>query len=124
MELSSPLAAMKPPPAVPFGCRRPAAASHTVGPLSFNIRDLGMKKSQPDYFSLKTAPIRGSSPSASLAADLSQNFHIDQRYGTFHNAPLQLAHEFGSPQLPTPRRSLFTSGLFGLSSERGKNLAN
>lgn len=37
-----------------------------------------MKKSSSDYFNMK--PIRGSSPTASLAADLSQNFHIDQRY--------------------------------------------
>lgn len=36
-----------------------------------------MKKSNPDYFAMK--PVRGSSPTASLAADLSQNFHIDQR---------------------------------------------
>ena len=37
-----------------------------------------MAKAPTDYFSLK--PVRGSSPTASLAADLSQNFHIDQRY--------------------------------------------
>lgn len=30
-----------------------------------------------DYFNMK--PVRGTSPTASLAADLSQNFHIDQR---------------------------------------------
>jgi M-phase inducer tyrosine phosphatase len=37
-----------------------------------------MKRSKkPDYFQMK--PIRGSSPTASLAADLSQNFHIDMR---------------------------------------------
>ncbi|KAI4173292.1 MAG: hypothetical protein LQ343_003003 [Gyalolechia ehrenbergii] len=36
-----------------------------------------MNKAPTDYFSLK--PVRGSSPTASLAADLSQNFHIDQR---------------------------------------------
>ncbi|PMD31391.1 Rhodanese-like protein [Hyaloscypha variabilis F] len=65
------------------------------GPGSFDFRDLSMKRSsKPDYFQMK--PIRGSSPTASLAADLSQNFHIDM-----------------SPQLPTPRRSLFTSNLFG-----------
>lgn len=52
------------------------------------------RPSKPDYFQMK--PVRGSSPTASLAADLSQNFHIDM-----------------SPQLPTPRRSLFTSNLFG-----------
>lgn len=37
-----------------------------------------MKKSRADYFDMQ--PVRGSSPTASLAADLSQNFHIDQRY--------------------------------------------
>lgn len=36
-----------------------------------------MKKASGDYFGLN--PVRGSSPTASLAADLSQNFHIDQR---------------------------------------------
>lgn len=58
-----------------------------------------MAKAPTDYFSLK--PVRGSSPTASLAADLSQNFHIDQ-----------------SPQLPTPRRSLFSSNLFGTLNGR------
>ncbi|KAL6714602.1 m-phase inducer phosphatase [Lecanora helva] len=58
-----------------------------------------MSKTGTDYFSLK--PVRGSSPTASLAADLSQNFHIDQ-----------------SPQLPTPRRSLFSSNLFGTLNGR------
>lgn len=36
-----------------------------------------MKKGHGDYLNMK--PVRGSSPTASLAADLSQNFHIDQR---------------------------------------------
>ncbi|KAL8784604.1 MAG: hypothetical protein Q9213_003859 [Squamulea squamosa] len=58
-----------------------------------------MNKAPIDYFSLK--PVRGSSPTASLAADLSQNFHIDQ-----------------SPQLPTPRRALFSSNLFGTLTGR------
>lgn len=53
-----------------------------------------MKKSGSDYFNIN--PLRTSSPTASLAADLSQNFHIDQ-----------------SPQLATPRRSLFSSNLLG-----------
>ncbi|KAK1146405.1 m-phase inducer phosphatase [Aspergillus melleus] len=57
-----------------------------------------MKKSHGDYFNVK--PVRGSSPTASLAADLSQNFHIDR-----------------SPQLATPRRSLFASNLFGHGNE-------
>lgn len=37
-----------------------------------------MKKSGADYFNM--GPLQGSSPAASLAADLSQNFHIDQRF--------------------------------------------
>ncbi|KAL8941684.1 MAG: hypothetical protein Q9216_002097 [Gyalolechia sp. 2 TL-2023] len=69
------------------------------GPSTFDFRDLSMKKAPTDYFSLK--PVRGSSPTASLAADLSQNFHIDQ-----------------SPQLPTPRRALFSSNLFGTLTRR------
>ncbi len=52
--------------------------SHSHMPNSFNFRDISMQKpAKPDYFSLNT--IRGSSPTASLAADLSQNFHIDMR---------------------------------------------
>lgn len=34
-----------------------------------------MHKSKPDYFNIKG--VNGSSPTASLAADLSQNFRID-----------------------------------------------
>ncbi|KAI9871187.1 MAG: cell division cycle- protein [Pleopsidium flavum] len=109
MERSSPLAAMQ-PSSHPFGhwnFRSDAPTSYAqfpgatdFGPNSFNFRDLSMKKSSSDYFSLK--PVRGSSPTASLAADLSQNFHIDQ-----------------SPQLPTPRRSLFSSNhLFGTLNGR------
>lgn len=52
-----------------------------------------MKKSSSDYFTLQ--PLRGSSPTASLAADMSSNLHVDQ-----------------SPQLATPRRSLFTQNIF------------
>lgn len=51
------------------------------------------KPRRPDYFSLR--PVRGSSPTASLTADLDANFHIDK-----------------SPQAPTPRRSLFTQDVF------------
>ncbi|EXJ93089.1 M-phase inducer tyrosine phosphatase [Capronia epimyces CBS 606.96] len=105
IEASSPLAAMQPPTFVGHcGFRADAptsyasfAAAKSFGTNSFNFRDLSMKrsiqKSQSDYFSLQ--PVRGSSPTASLAADLSQNFHIDQ-----------------SPQLPTPRRALFPSSMF------------
>ncbi|KAL4895402.1 hypothetical protein BDV59DRAFT_154442 [Aspergillus ambiguus] len=102
MEHSSPLAAMQ-PPSVLFGhCFRPDAPTSYpsfgsmagLSPNRFNFKDLSMKRSHnADYFNVK--PVRGSSPTASLAADLSQNFHIDQ-----------------SPQLATPRRSLFSSNLF------------
>lgn len=87
MERSSPLAAMQ-AQSVPFG----QWGFHLDGPTSnprfgrgmgcgsssFNFKDLSMAQPRTDFFSLK--PIRGSSPTASLAADLSQNFHIDQRY--------------------------------------------
>jgi M-phase inducer tyrosine phosphatase len=46
----------------------------------FNFKDLSMSRSQSqENFGGKLAPLRGSSPTASLAADLSQNFYIDQR---------------------------------------------
>ena len=87
MERSSPLAAMQ-PPSLPFGqwgCGGEARSEYgnlyggrlNFGPSTFNFKDLSMNKAPTDYFSLK--PVRGSSPTASLAADLSQNFHIDQR---------------------------------------------
>jgi M-phase inducer tyrosine phosphatase len=90
IEASSPLAAMQPPSFGMGHCggafRRAADAPSSYASLAaansfgtnFNFRDLSMKKVQPDYFSLK--PVRGSSPTASLAADLSQNFHIDHRF--------------------------------------------
>ena len=86
MERSSPLAAMQPTGHFFGHCgfRTDGPTSFpslppngAFGTSSFNFRDLSMKKSHSDYFSLK--PVRGSSPTASLAADLSQNFHIDQR---------------------------------------------
>lgn len=90
MEASSPLAAMQPPAFhghYGFGNADipPSfvsfASAKNFGPSSFNFKDLAMhqslKRSNSDYFSMR--PVRGSSPTASLAADLSQNFHIDQR---------------------------------------------
>ncbi|KAH5698921.1 protein-tyrosine-phosphatase [Parastagonospora nodorum] len=100
MEMSSPLAAMHPPPIPgPWGYRRdlpskPLFGAHSLGPKSFNFRDMSMKKPSMDYFALQPMG-RGSSPTASLAADMSSNLHVDQ-----------------SPQFATPRRSLFTSNLF------------
>jgi hypothetical protein len=84
MEMSSPLAAMHPPQLPgPWGYRRdlppskPLFGAHYPGPKSFNFRDLSMKKPAIDYFSL---PMQGSSPTACLAADMSSNLHMDQRY--------------------------------------------
>ncbi|KAL4784317.1 hypothetical protein BJX76DRAFT_327675 [Aspergillus varians] len=102
MEHSSPLAAMQPPSVMLGHCFRSDAPTsyHGFSPLpglgasGFNFKDLSMKRSQGDYFG--TRPVRGSSPTASLAADLSQNFHIDH-----------------SPQVATPRRSLFSACVFG-----------
>ena len=87
MEASSPLAAMQPASIMPTWGRKDFYPTHRTshlpgasrfGPGAFNFKDLSMKKNNPDYFGM--GPIRGSSPTASLAADLSQNFHIDMRY--------------------------------------------
>jgi len=87
MEASSPLAAMQPTSIMPPWGRKDFYNSHTnshlpgtsrFGPGAFNFRDMSMKPPSSDYFAMK--PVRGSSPTASLAADLSQNFHIDMRY--------------------------------------------
>ncbi|EPQ64381.1 BgtA-20025 [Blumeria graminis f. sp. tritici] len=107
METSSPIAAMQANPLMPSWARSNIYSSNShgnfssniFGPGAFNFRDLSMKKAnQPDYFGSGN-PLHGSSPTTSLAADLSQNFHIDM-----------------SPQLPTPRRSLFTSNLLAAES--------
>ncbi|KAK9417783.1 hypothetical protein SUNI508_01540 [Seiridium unicorne] len=102
MDASSPLAAMHPAPAPSWGqsadIYRPHAqfgASNPFGSGTFNIREQ-LQRSKPDYFNLKS--VRGSSPTASLAADLSQNFRIDNE---------------ASPRFPTPRRALFTSNMMG-----------
>ncbi len=128
IERSSPLAAMQPSchPLGHWNFRSDAPTSYrdfsgvtSFGPNSFNFRDLSMKKSSSDYFSLK--PVRGSSPTASLAADLSQNFHIDQRSDPLAVNVFLYILTIASPQLPTPRRSLFSSNhLFGTINGRGK----
>lgn len=83
MEQSSPLAAMR-PCALPFGqwgCRTdvPSYSNNLGGkfrePAIFGSKDFAIPSES--YFNLK--PVRGSSPTTTLAADLSQNFHIDQR---------------------------------------------
>ncbi|KAK8088179.1 hypothetical protein PG997_003140 [Apiospora hydei] len=102
MDASSPLAAMHPAPPPTWGQSHDIYRSHShysnsnpFGSGTLNIRD-HLQRSKPDYFSLKS--VRGSSPTASLAADLSQNFRIDTE---------------GSPRFPTPRRALFTSNMMG-----------
>lgn len=80
---SSPLTAIHRPSAVPgwgsndiFSSVTPShpAASHLrAGPL--NLHEQLQRGYNPEYFNLKD--IRGSSPAASLAADLSQNFSLD-----------------------------------------------
>jgi M-phase inducer tyrosine phosphatase len=135
MEHSSPLAAMQ-PPSMMFGHCFRADAPTSYPSLSgfnqnsFNFKDLSMKKSGPDYFNMN--PLHGSSPAASLAADLSQNFHIDQRFvfivcwcGAVLRRPEQtdvwiLANSMNSPQLATPRRSLFSSNILGQANSYGK----
>ncbi|KAK2740291.1 cell division cycle- protein [Myotisia sp. PD_48] len=106
MEQSSPLAAMQ-PPSLHFGhCFQPDSRASfgafpsvkRFGPDSFNFKDLAMKGMSPDYFNIK--PIHGPSPTVSLAADLSQNFHIDQ-----------------SPRIATPRRTLFSAKLFCMDND-------
>ncbi|KAH6898624.1 hypothetical protein B0T10DRAFT_115665 [Thelonectria olida] len=98
MEASSPLAALHRPMPV-HGWGRDifrahphshfSAGSNVSGGLSLREQ---LHKSTADYFNVKD--IRGSSPAASLAADLSQNFRLDND---------------GSPHFPTPRRALFTA---------------
>ncbi|KAL2016906.1 hypothetical protein VTK56DRAFT_2867 [Thermocarpiscus australiensis] len=95
METSSPVAAvMRPPPASPFSRGNlfgPHLMPGAVSPL--RAGQFGFQRSgEGPLFDLKA--IRGSSPSASLAADLSQNFKLNDN---------------SSPMFPTPRRALFTT---------------
>ncbi|KAM0535976.1 hypothetical protein ACHAQF_005377 [Verticillium nonalfalfae] len=74
----------------------------TSGASSMSLRER-LHKPNPDYFNVKD--VRGSSPAASLAADLSQNFRLDAD---------------ASPPFPTPRRALFTSSsmsMFGVADD-------
>ncbi|KAI1169606.1 rhodanese-like domain-containing protein [Nemania sp. FL0916] len=101
MDASSPLAAMHPTaapsPSWGYGSRI-FAAKNPFAVARPNIREQ-MQRAQPDYFNVKA--IRGSSPSASLAADLSQNFCLDNNT---------------SPRFPTPRRALFTAHMVDRAS--------
>ena len=79
MEASSPLAAMQPmaPPAFCFAANGPFGSGNIFGRGRPSIRDQ-LQRAKPDYFNVKS--VRGSSPSTSLAADLSQNFSLDNDF--------------------------------------------
>ncbi|KAH8675940.1 rhodanese-like domain-containing protein [Xylariales sp. PMI_506] len=107
MDASSPLAAMHPAPAANWGqhhdiyrTRAHLGSGNLFGSGAFTVREQ-LQRSKPGYFDLKG--VRGSSPTASLAADLSQNFRIDNE---------------ASPCFPTPRRALFTSNMMGSLENR------
>ena len=53
---------------------RPHFATSAAGAATLSLREQ-LRKSTADYFSVKD--VRGSAPAASLAADLSQNFRLD-----------------------------------------------
>ncbi|KAK5634136.1 hypothetical protein RRF57_009850 [Xylaria bambusicola] len=108
MEASSPLAAMQPTaaPSWCFASHSPFGSGNIFGGSRPSIRNQ-LQRARPDYFNVKS--IRGSSPSASLAADLSQNFSIDN---DFRGSSTNMA----SPRFPTPRRALFTSNMTGRES--------
>ncbi|KAI2638239.1 M-phase inducer phosphatase [Xylaria nigripes] len=99
MNSSSPLAAMRPAPAPAPAWGRPShgpfGSGNPFGSARLNMRDQ-LQRSRAEFFDVKA--VRGSSPSASLAADLSQNFCLDNEF---------------SPRFPTPRRALFTSQTAG-----------
>jgi hypothetical protein len=108
MEMSSPLAAMHPPAAMPapWGYRRdlppskPLFGVHNLGQKSFNFRDMSMKKGGMDGSYFAHQPMRGSSPTASLAADMSSNLHVDQRYGPpLHGMHLSIVRPANMPLL-------------------------
>ncbi|KAF5025022.1 hypothetical protein F66182_2890 [Fusarium sp. NRRL 66182] len=100
MEASSPLAALHRPSFPGWGGRDIFHGhphySASVTTASMSLREQMHKHSNGDYFNVKD--VRGSSPAASLAADLSQNFRLDSD---------------SSPKFPTPRRALFTAGMMG-----------
>lgn len=85
MERSSPCAAMQPSLQQfghwGYGKDLPSTALFgediNLGYHGFNFKNMSMDKPSSDYFNMR--PVRGSSPTSSLAADLSQNFHIDKR---------------------------------------------
>ncbi|KAK9364940.1 hypothetical protein V1509DRAFT_613028 [Lipomyces kononenkoae] len=104
MDRSSPLAAMMPPPPV-------FLTEHEQGPR-LNLQSMLRRGSHSHQSSLPNIPAAFrefdpgfspsfDSPTTTLAADLSQNFHIAK-----------------SPVLPTPRRSLLPSFSFGAKTSK------
>lgn len=91
MEASSPLAAMYPPAAPSFGhpdtfrSKRHGALNGEPRGSGALFRDRLVPKGK-DYFNVET--VNGSTPSASLAADLSQNFRIDNEARQVHSQML------------------------------------
>jgi len=81
MEASSPLAALRPAPPV-FGDRLFGSRNTHLAPSAFRAGSLNLRdqfnfhqRSNVDYFNV--GAVRGSSPAASLAADLSVNFKLN-----------------------------------------------
>ncbi|RFU75087.1 m-phase inducer phosphatase [Trichoderma arundinaceum] len=103
MEASSPLAALHRPMPTPSWGGKDIFRSHyssTAASATLSLREQ-LHKGTGDYLNVKE--VRGSSPAASLAADLSQNFRLDNE---------------ASPKFPTPRRALFTANVMGGISSR------
>lgn len=74
METSSPLAAMRPAPPSTFGHGNLFGGPHLM-PSPLGAGTFSFQRANPEYFNVKA--VRGSSPAASLAADLSQNFKLN-----------------------------------------------
>ncbi|KAK3309716.1 Rhodanese-like domain-containing protein [Chaetomium strumarium] len=89
METSSPLAAIRPAPPSTFG-QADLFGPHLV-PSPLGRSQFAFHPQKAEYFN--PSGIRGSSPGTSLAADLSQNFKLND----------------ASPMFPNPRRALFTT---------------
>ncbi|PNP53812.1 hypothetical protein THARTR1_05936 [Trichoderma harzianum] len=102
MTASSPLAAIHRPIPAPSWGGRDIFRSHFAGNSasgSLSLREQ-LHKGTGEYLDGK---VRGSSPAGSLAADLSQNFRLDNE---------------ASPKFTTPRRALFTANVVGGVSSR------
>ncbi|UKZ80909.1 hypothetical protein TrVFT333_008674 [Trichoderma virens FT-333] len=102
MTASSPLAALHRPMPAPAWGGRDIFRSHYAGNSasgSLSLREQ-LHKGTGEYLDVK---VRGSSPAGSLAADISQNFRLDNE---------------ASPKFPTPRRALFTANVMGGVSSR------